>query len=103
MVGTRLFSSVVRENFHLFCRKIGIDTADPTDCPRIHDFRHRFAVESLLRWYRNGEDIERRMPLLSTYLGHVHVDDTYWYLTVCPELRGLAVNRFEQRWEETDE
>jgi len=43
------------------------------------------------------------MPLLSTYLGHVHVDDTYWYLTVCPELRGLAVNRFEQRWEETDE
>jgi hypothetical protein len=37
---------------------------------------------------------------LSTYLGHVHVADTYWYLSACPELMGLAVERFERRWEE---
>ena len=67
--------------------------------PRLHDFRHRFAVETLVQWYRSGQDIERRMPILSTYLGHVHVADTYWYLTACPELMGLAVKRFEDYWE----
>ena len=56
-------------------------------------------VEMLLRWYRAGEDVERRLPILSTYLGHVHVSDTYWYLTACPELMGLAVKRLEHRWE----
>jgi integrase len=43
------------------------------------DFRHRFATQRLLRWYRAGEQAERRLPVLSTYLGHVHVADTYWY------------------------
>ena len=73
----------------------------PTDShgPRLHDFRHRFAVETLIRWYRSGQDIERRLPILSTYLGHVQVADTYWYLTGCPELMGLAVKRFEDYWE----
>ncbi len=103
MLGTRLCGSVVRVNFHVLCRKIGLNTADPKNAPRIHDLRHRFAVETLLRWYRNGEDIERKMPVLSTYLGHVHVDNTYWYLTACPELMGLAVQRLEQRWEAGDE
>ncbi len=54
------------------------------------------------RWcsgYRAGQDVERRLPLLSTYLGHVHVADTYWYLTACPELMGEAVQRLEARWE----
>jgi integrase/recombinase XerD len=61
--------------------------------------RHRFAVQTLLRWYRAGDDVERRLPLLSTYLGHVQVADTYWYLTACPELMGAAVQRLEARWE----
>jgi hypothetical protein len=52
----------------------------------------------LLQWYRAGDDVERRLPVLSTYLGHVHVNDTYWYLTACPELMGLAVKLLEQRW-----
>ena len=39
-----------------------------------------------MRWYRSGADVERRLPVLSTYLGHVHVADTYWYLSACPEL-----------------
>jgi len=67
--------------------------------PRLHDFRHRFAVETLLRWYRNGEDPKRRLPILSTYLGHAHVTDTYWYLTGTPELLGAAARRLEKRWE----
>ena len=52
-----------------------------------------------MQWYRSGQDVERRLPALSTYLGHVHVSDTYWYLSTCPELMGLAVKRFEDYWE----
>ena len=73
--------------------------ADASRGPRLHDFRHRFAVETLLRWYRNGEDPKRRLPILSTYLGHAHVTDTYWYLTGTPELLGAAAKRLEKRWE----
>jgi len=67
-------------------------------CRRRHN-RHRFAVQTLIQWYRSGQDAERRLPILSTYLGHVHVSDTYWYLTSCPELMGLAVKRLEEHWE----
>jgi len=62
-------------------------------------FRHRFALNTLIQWYRAGEDIERRLPVLSTFLGHAHVGDTYWYLSIHPELMGLATERLEQRWE----
>ena len=72
---------------------------DASRGPRLHDFRHRFAVHTLLRWYRNGEDPKRRLPILSTYLGHAHVTDTYWYLTGTPELLGAAAKRLEKRWE----
>ena len=65
----------------------------------IGESAHRFAVETLVQWYRSGQDVERRLPVLSTYLGHVHVADTYWYLSACPELMGLAVKRFEDYWE----
>jgi len=59
--------------------------------------RHRFAVYTLIRWYRSGLDIERELPKLSTYLGHVHVNDTYWYLQAVPELLQLATQRLIQR------
>jgi integrase/recombinase XerD len=53
----------------------------------------------MIRWYRSGQDAERRLPVLSTYLGHAHVNDTYWYLTHCPELMKFAVQRLESYWE----
>ena len=58
-------------------------------------FRHRFALNTLIQWYRAGEDIERRLPLLSTFLGHAHVADTYWYVTGIPELMAIAGERFQ--------
>jgi len=64
--------------------------------PRIHDLRHRFAVKTLLTWYRSGLDAEREMPKLSAYLGHVHVADTYWYIEAVPELLRLATERLER-------
>jgi integrase/recombinase XerD len=97
--GNHLDPGEVHRTFYRLSRQIGLRDPDSSSGPRLHDFRHRFAVETLLRWYRAGEDVERRLPVLSTYLGHVHLSDTYWYLTACPELMGLAVKRLEHRWE----
>ncbi len=69
--------------------------------PRLHDLRHRFAMKTLLHWYRNGQDVEQRLPTLSAFLGHVQVSDTYWYLSACPELLGAAKDRLECHWEQT--
>jgi integrase len=90
----------IHRTFYKLSRQTGLRATGASHGPRLHDFRHRFAVQTLLRWYRSGEDVERRLPVLSTYLGHAHVADTYWYLSACPELMGLAVARLEQRWGE---
>jgi integrase len=66
-----------------------------------HALRHRFAVTTLINWYRSGKDVETVIPSLSTYLGHAHVRDTYWYFSACPELMALAVQRLESHWEGT--
>ena len=65
--------------------------------PRLQDMRHRFAARTLIHWYRAGLDVERELPKLTTYLGHVHVNDTYWYLEAVPELLQLATERLIQR------
>jgi integrase/recombinase XerD len=97
--GNHLDIGDIHRTFYQLSRHIGLRAATASHGPRLHDFRHRFAVYTLLRWYRSGMDVERGLPVLSTYLGHVHVADTYWYLTACPELMGQAVARLEQRWE----
>ena len=97
--GARLDAGQVRRTFYRISRQIGIRGAVASRGPRLHDFRHRFAVETLLRWYRSGEDVRRRLPILSTYLGHGHVADTYWYLTNTPELMAAAGDCLEKRWE----
>jgi integrase len=97
--GSRLDAGQVRRVFYRLSRQIGIRGASASRGPRLHDLRHRFAVEALLRWYRAGEDVRRRLPILSTYLGHSHVTDTYWYLSNTPELMAAAGQRLEVRWE----
>jgi integrase len=97
--GNRLDAGDVRRTFYRLSREIGLRGQHDNHGPRLHDFRHRFAVESLLGWYRTDQDVERRLPVLSAYLGHVHVSDTYWYLSAHPQLMGLAMARAEQRWE----
>jgi integrase/recombinase XerD len=64
--------------------------------PRVHDLRHSFAVHTLVRWYRNGDDVAVLLPRLSTYLGHRTPVSTYWYLSAAPELLALAANRLEK-------
>jgi integrase/recombinase XerD len=61
--------------------------------PRLHDLRHRFAIRTLVNGYRSGGAVDPLLPVLATYLGHVHVHDTYWYLEAVPELLQLATER----------
>lgn len=97
--GNRLDPGDVHRTFYKLSREIGLRGPSDKFGPRIHDLRHRFAVMALLRWYRSGEDVERRLPLLSAYLGHVHVSDTFWYLSAWPELMQQAMARLEHCWE----
>ncbi|HLY62549.1 MAG TPA: tyrosine-type recombinase/integrase [Terriglobia bacterium] len=64
--------------------------------PRLHDFRHTFAVTRLLTWYREGKDVQRMLPLLSTYLGHCSVEETSEYLQMTRELLKEANRCFER-------
>jgi integrase len=98
--GTKLTKGNLGQIFRELSRQIGIRKPGVRHGPRLHDFRHRFAVHTLMEWYRSGQDVEQRLPVLSTYLGHAHTADTYWYLSLHPELMGLATTRLEQRWEE---
>jgi len=94
--GNRLDGGEIHRTFYLVSRQIGLRGPSDSRGPRLHDMRHRFASKTLLRWYREGESAERRLPVLSAYLGHVHWSDTYWYLSAMPELMA----RLEQRWED---
>ena len=96
--GNRLDKGDIHRTFYALSRQIGLRAPSASRGPRLHDFRHRFAVQTLLRWYRRGEEPERRLPILSTYLGHSHVTDTYWYLTNTPELMTAAGKLMEKRW-----
>ena len=95
-VGTRLTRTGVDKTMRQITTTLGLRTA--TVHPRVHDLRHAFAVDTLLRWHRDGVDVDARIAVLSTYLGHVAPADTYWYLSAVPELMGLAAQRLDQRF-----
>ena len=73
---------------------LGIRTAAVR--PRVHDLRHSFAVQTLVRWQRARVNVDERIGALSTYLGHVAPADTYWYLSASPELMSLAAGRLAE-------
>lgn len=97
--GNCLDSGDIHRTFYQLSRQIGLRGPDDRHGPRLHDLRHRFATTTLVNWYRSQEDPERRLPLLSAFLGHVHVADTQWYLSGSPELMHEAMARLERRWE----
>jgi integrase/recombinase XerD len=97
--GNRLDVGAIHRAFYGASRRIGLRGPDDSRGPRLHDLRHRFATRTLVNWYRSKEDPERRLPLLSAFLGHVHVADTQWYLSGSPELMLEAMRRLEHRWQ----
>jgi integrase/recombinase XerD len=95
--GARLARTTAQESFRLLLHQAGIYQRAGGLRPRIHDARHTFAVTTLLGWYREGTDVQARLPLLSTWLGHADPRHTYWYLSAAPELLALAAERLESR------
>jgi integrase/recombinase XerD len=98
--GTRVCHCNLTGTFHQLTRAVGSKPRSASCRPRLHDLRHTFAIRTLLDWYREGVDVEARMPLLSTYLGHAKPAATYWYLSAAPELLALAGQRLEQHLED---
>ncbi len=98
--GLRYDASYIHRVFCELSREVGLRAPGASHGPRLHDFRHRFAVETLVRWYRGGARVEQCLPVLSTYLGHTQVSNTYWYLSCSPALMAAAGARLESRWEE---
>ena len=93
--GRRPVADVFRQTFRGLIHQVGLDGCGSRVWPRPHDLRHSFAVRTLIGWYRAGEDVDAKMPALSTYLGHVSPESTYWYLQAVPELLELVSNRLE--------
>lgn len=94
--GRALAYSTVRIVFRHLVDKVVRDRPPGVRRPRLHDLRHSFACRCLLRWLRGGIDVHERIAVLSTYLGHAKVSDTYWYLTGVPELMAITASRFER-------
>ncbi|MCX5905810.1 MAG: tyrosine-type recombinase/integrase [Deltaproteobacteria bacterium] len=83
--------------FRLLRNRAGITRREGTGYgPTIHNLRHTFTVHRLESWYREGADVQRLLPRLSTYLGHVDVAETQCYLVMTPDLLREANRRFEQ-------
>jgi len=86
--------STVERVFLSLTRQTGLREEGSSSGPRLGDLRHTFIVERLRRWYREGVDVRDHLPELSVYVGHSHIEHTYWYLTATPELLDAAADRF---------
>jgi site-specific recombinase XerD len=93
----RLDHCTVNQTFRYLLRQCGIRHSKLTG-PRIHDLRHTFAVQRLLAWYRDGQDLNARLPWLATYMGHVDLHSTHLYLQATPELIAQVHQRFHNHY-----
>ena len=95
--GERLRQDAARCTFVTLCQITGLRPRTGSRRagrgPRLGDLRHTFATRRLVEWLREGQDLDRAMPILSTYLGHVGVEETYWYIEAVPELLALVTER----------
>lgn len=93
----RLLYADVSRTFRQLIDNAGVGTGAPYP-PRLHDLRHTFAVRTLLAWYHADQDVQAKIPSLSTYLGHREPGSTYWYLSATPELLAMAAARQGSAW-----
>jgi integrase/recombinase XerD len=95
--GSHVTIHTTQQSFRQLRKHAGIHRSDGARYqPRLHDFRHGFAVNRVVSWYKAGSDVQRLLPKLSTYLGHVGLSSTQRYLTMTPELLQEACRRFQQ-------
>jgi integrase len=94
---TKIPACTIEQNFRIACKVAGISRdGGPRRQPRLHDLRHTGAVHRVIDWYRKGKDVQKLLPLLSTYMGHAELRDTQVYLTVTPEIMNSASARFSK-------
>lgn len=93
-LGAALSAWRVRKIFRQLLSEVGIQRTFGGR-PRIMDFRHTMAVNTLIRWHKRRVNMDQYIPLLSTYLGHVHLRHTYWYITATPELQRMVASRLK--------
>jgi integrase/recombinase XerD len=95
--GLTLNAATIRNSFQRIREKAGITRLDKSSCqPRLHDLRHTFAVHRLINWYRKKKDVQKLLPVLSTYMGHTYLAATSVYLTMTADLLREAGSRFQQ-------
>ena len=85
----------VRYHFLKIFQSMGNPNQPGKPRPTLHDLRHYFAISTITHWYEAGEDVHAKLPMLSTFLGHVETRDTYWYISACPRLMLSATQRLE--------
>ena len=93
--GQSLQHRALHDWFARLCQRVAIVPTHGERAPCLTSFRHTFAVTRMQRWYEQGLDVQALLPHLSVYLGHVHPQESYWYLTAVPELLSAAANRFK--------
>jgi integrase/recombinase XerD len=91
--GARITPAMLHHWFPAVRADAGIIAGPGQRQPRLYDLRHTFAVHTLTDWHTAGIDVQRQLPVLSTYLGHVNPDNTYWYLQATPELMDVLADR----------
>ncbi|MGB0096504.1 MAG: hypothetical protein WBP81_28700 [Solirubrobacteraceae bacterium] len=96
MKGDRLSKSEFNDRFAKLIAQVGLEGAGERVRPRPHHLQHTMAVRTLLDWHHTSEDVDRRMPELCTFLGHVQPESSYWYLQAVPELMALISTRLER-------
>jgi len=91
--GRRLNRNMARPIFRSLAPGCGLEPRPGCRSPRLHDFRHSFAVSTLVDAHRQGCDVDERIAILATHLGHIIPSHTYWYLTVTPALADAVSER----------
>jgi integrase len=91
--GHRITSAQADRTFGRLLRVCSISAAPGRRAPRLYDLRHGFAVQTLIDWHRAGAGVQRELPVLSAYLGHLVPANTYWYLEAAPELLGIIADK----------
>lgn len=91
----RVSYRAANHTFNVLRRQLGWSSTGRTRAPRVHDLRHRLVVRRIQAWHAEGVDVDAKMPVLATFLGHVEVRDVYWYLSAVPELMSIVADRFE--------
>lgn len=91
----RINYNAAHYTFSVVRRRLGWTASGRTRAPRIHDLRHRMVVRRIEAWHGQGVNVDAKIPVLATYLGHVEVRDVYWYLSAVPELMNIIGQRFE--------